>query len=374
MSKDYYTILGIDKTADGNAVKQAYRRLAMKYHPDRNAGNAASEERFKEVQEAYSVLSDDQKRRSYDQFGTEDPSAAAGGGGFEDIFGAFSDAFESVFSGGRGKRSSRSNKQGVPGNDLLYTLSLSLEDVYAGKQSEITYTTNVACSDCSGHGGKGQRACVGCGGSGQMLFQQGFFSFQKTCERCHGAGSTVDQPCRACKGEGRTSSERKLSVKIPPGLDEGDRVRLVGNGESGLKGGPSGDLYVEIRLKEHAIFKREHENLKFDLPISFSHAALGCSVNIPTLGETVALKIPAGTQTGKVFRIKGKGLPKVKSPSLYGDLMCHVVIETPVRLTNEQKELFTTLEQSLKHDQKYHTPNEESWLDKVKRFFDPSPL
>jgi molecular chaperone DnaJ len=375
MSKrDYYEILGVNKNASEAEIKKAYRRLAMKYHPDRNTGDdaAQSERMFKEAKEAYEVLSDAQKRSAYDQFGHAGvnssmggPGAAGfGGGNFSDIFG---DVFGDIFGGGRagGSRVQR-------GADLRYNLQVTLEDAVAGTTVKIRVPTMVKCKACNGSGAKkGTRpkSCSTCGGHGQVRMQQGFFSVQQTCPTCRGKGSVISDPCDLCHGNGRVQEHKTLSVKVPAGVDNGDRIRLAGEGEAGESGGPAGDLYVQIMVKEHKIFSREENNLFCDVPISFGSAALGGELEVPTLSGKVKLKIPPGTQTGKMFRMRGKGVKPVRGGAV-GDLICRVAVETPVNLTEKQKDLIRQLDSSMQNGGKRHTPQSTSWLDGVKSFFE----
>lgn len=373
--KDYYELLGVKKGASAEEIKKAYRRLAMKHHPDRNADNKESVEKFKEIKEAYEVLSDDRKRSAYDQFGHAgvDPSmrggfGGAGPGGFGDIFeDLFGDIFGGARGGGRGGRSSAQR-----GADLRYHLALSLEDAVKGKSVEITVPTYVHCKTCDGSGAKkgtSPKKCHTCQGAGQVHMQQGFFAVTQTCPTCRGAGEVISDPCTSCHGQGRVKESKKLSVKIPPGVDDGDRVRLSGEGEAGVHGGPAGDLYVQIQVREHPIFKREQDNLYCEVPVSIFTVSLGGEIEVPTLDNKVKLKIPAGTQTGKLFRIRGKG---VKSPNSYteGDLLCRVIVETPMELTSKQREMMEALQASMSEDSAKHSPQSSSWFDRVKKFFD----
>ncbi|MFC3908532.1 molecular chaperone DnaJ [Legionella dresdenensis] len=371
-NRDYYEVLGISRGADDNEIKKAYRKLAMKYHPDRNPGDSAAEEQFKEVQKAYAVLSDSSKRARYDQFGHAGVEGAAGGGGFGGFGGfgdVFEDIFENIFSGGRGQgRQSR----GQRGADLQYNLQLTLEEAASGKQVEIIVPRHAACGPCEGSGAKkGSKPseCETCGGIGQVRIQQGFFSIQQTCPSCHGEGRIITDPCPSCHGQGRVRESKKLTVKIPAGVDNGDRVRLGGEGEAGSHGGPTGDLYVQINVMQHSIFERQDSDLHCEVPISFATAALGGSVEVPTLEGRVTLKIPAETQTGKVLRLRGKGVKSVRGHGP-GDLLCHIVVETPVNLSREQKELLTKLQESLDSSKKTHSPRTTSWFDGVKKFFE----
>lgn len=369
--RDFYEVLGVDRTADDAALKKAYRRLAMKHHPDRNPGNAESEAQFKEAKEAYEVLSNKDKRAAYDQFGHAgvDASAGAGGGfGPGDAFGdIFGDVFGDIFGGGRRGRSSV-----FRGADLRYELDLDLETAVFGDTVNIKIPTLNSCETCDGSGAKpgtGKTSCSTCGGSGQVRMQQGFFSVQQTCPNCRGAGSIIEDPCAACSGKGRVRAEKTLAVKVPPGVDTGDRIRLSSEGEAGQNGGPAGDLYVDIHLREHPIFQRDGADLACSVPISFTTAALGGSVQVPTLDGEVTLKIPAETQSGKMFRLRGKGVKPVRSQAT-GDLYCRVELETPVNLNARQKELLRELDQSLDNNGARHQPKWASWTDGVRRFFD----
>jgi len=377
MSKrDYYEVLGVAKNASEAEVKKAYRRLAMKYHPDRNTGDKAAEaeKSFKEAKEAYEVLSDAQKRAAYDQFGHAgiDPSMGGargfGGGGasFSDIFG---DVFGDIFGGGRGGGGGPRVQRGA---DLRYNLELSLEDAVAGTSVKIKVPTWVRCDSCGGTGakkGSSPKTCGTCHGAGQVRMQQGFFSVQQTCPTCHGRGSVIEDPCGVCRGQGRVQETKTLSVKVPPGVDTGDRIRLAGEGEAGDNGGPAGDLYVQVHVREHPIFSRDDSHLYCEVPIAFTTAALGGELEVPTLGGKVKLKIPEGTQTGKMFRMRGKGVKPVRGGP-QGDLICRVVVETPVRLTDPQRNLLRQLDESLKGGGRQHSPNAHSWVDSVKGFFE----
>ncbi|MBT2969510.1 MAG: molecular chaperone DnaJ [Candidatus Thiodiazotropha sp. (ex Ctena orbiculata)] len=372
--RDYYEVLGVNKNASEADIKKAYRRLAMKYHPDRNTGDAASsaEEKFKEAKEAYEVLTDAQKRATYDQFGHAgvDPSMGGGFGGgsanFSDIFG---DVFGDIFGGGRGPGGGSRVHRGA---DLRYNLQLSLEDAVAGTTVKIRVPTLVKCDTCGGSGarkGTTPKTCDTCGGHGQVRMQQGFFSVQQTCPRCHGKGTMIEDPCPSCHGQGRVQEHKTLSVKVPPGVDSGDRIRLAGEGEAGESGGPPGDLYVQVAVKPHDIFSREDNHLYCEVPISFAVAALGGELEVPTLDGKVLLKIPAGTQTGRLFRMRGKGVKPVRGGPL-GDLLCRVLVETPVKLTAEQEELFKRLDESMKKGGAKHSPHSTTWVDGVKKFFE----
>jgi molecular chaperone DnaJ len=368
-TRDYYEVLGLNRDASDEEIKKAYRKLAMKFHPDRNPDNPKSEEQFKEAKEAYEVLADAQKRAAYDQFGHAgvDPQAGMGGGaGFGGFADAFSDIFGDIFGGARGGRSNV-----YRGADLRYNLEISLEEAARGSETRIRIPTMEECGTCSGSGAKPgtqPKVCPTCGGAGQVRIQQGFFSIQQTCPKCHGTGRVIPEPCTACHGAGRTKQHKTLSVKIPSGIDESDRIRLAGEGEHGVNGGPPGDLYVQIHIKPHPVFQRDHDDLHCEMPISFTSAALGGEIEIPTLEGAAKIKIPAETQTGKVFRLRGKGIRGVRSHAP-GDLMCHVVVETPVNLTERQKELLREIESISVKDNERHNPRAKSWMDKVKEFF-----
>ncbi len=370
--KDYYEVLGIQRNASEAELKKAYRRLAMKYHPDRNPDDKSAEENFKEAKEAYEVLKNAQKRAAYDQFGHAgvDPSAAAGGGGFQGGGFSFSDIFDDVFGGAAGGRSHGGGPQ--RGADLAYNLELSLEEAVHGNTVKINIPTKVACSTCNGSGAKkGSKPtkCTTCAGVGQVRMQQGFFSIQQTCPKCHGKGKIITDPCVTCYGQGRVSKSKTLSVKIPAGVDTGDRIRLSGEGEAGGAGAFSGDLYVQVRVRQHPIFTREENDIYCEVPISFSSATLGGELDVPTLDGRVKLKIPAETQTGKTFRLKGKGVKSVHNNRL-GDLLCKVIIETPVNLKKYQKDLLTQFEESMDGSRGKHSPKAGSWFDNVKQFFE----
>ena len=372
MSKrDYYDVLGVERNVSDAELKKSYRRLAMKHHPDRNTGDASAdaEGKFKEVKEAYEVLSDAQKRAAYDQFGHAGlgGAGAAGAGGFGDVF---EDVFGDIFGGGRG--GGRGHSGANRGSDLRYDLELSLEDAVAGTTVKIRVPTRVRCGTCSGSGAKkGSKAmtCETCAGHGQVRVQQGFFSIQQACPKCHGKGTVISDPCNTCHGQGRVQESKTLSVKIPPGVDAGDRIRLSGEGEAGEHGGPSGDLYVQVRVKPHTLFTRDNADLVCDVPIDIVTVSLGGELEIPTLTGRVRLKVPAETQTGKVFRLRGKGARTVHSDKA-GDLLCHVSIETPVNLSSEQKEILLHLQRTMAESKHEHSPKSKSWLDSVKKVFD----
>lgn len=368
MSKrDYYEVLGVSKGASESELKKSYRRMAMKYHPDRNPDNAEAEEKFKEVQEAWAVLSDEDKRATYDQFGHAglEQGAGAGPGGFGDIFG---DVFSDIFGGGRGSGGRRSQR----GADLRYDLQVSLEDAAKGTTVKIRVPTLVSCDDCSGSGAKkgtSASTCSMCEGRGQVRRQQGVFTVQQTCPNCRGKGTVIDDPCTTCRGKGRKEETKTLSVKVPAGVDTGDRIRLAGEGEAGRSGAEPGDLYVQIVLEPHPIFERNGNDLVTEIPIDIVTATLGGEVEVPTLDGRVNLSIPKGTQYGKVFRLRGKGVSSVRS-SRVGDLLCAVIIETPVNLTAKQTELFEELGTTMHANSARHSPETTSWVDKVKNFFE----
>jgi molecular chaperone DnaJ len=368
--RDYYDILGISRDADEKEVKRAYRKLAMKYHPDRNPEDKDADDKFKEASEAYEILADQSKRAAYDQFGHAGVNGQAGGGfgggggNFSDIFG---DVFGDIFGGGGGRgRSTR-------GSDLRYTLELDLEEAVKGRTVEITIPGHRECGGCDGSGAeKGSRpeACSTCKGMGQVRMQQGFFTVQQACPTCRGLGQIIKNPCKVCHGQGRVQEEKTLSVKVPPGVDTGDRIRLSGEGEMGVEGGPSGDLYVQMSVREHSIFTRDGRNLYCEVPISIVDATLGGELEVPTLNGRVKLRIPAETQTGKLFRLRNKGVSPVRGgPS--GDLLCRVTVETPVNLTKRQKELLNEFQVTLDNNTgANHAPKKTSWFEGVKSFFD----
>lgn len=368
--RDYYEVLGVAREATEAEIKKAYRRLAMKHHPDRNQDDEESGQRFKEAKEAYKVLTDAAKRAAYDRFGHDGLRGASGGGGFSaegfgDIFG---DVFGDIFGGAR--RGGRS--QVFRGSDLGYELELELERAVSGDTVTIEVPTQVTCDECNGSGArKGSEPvqCTTCGGVGQVRMQQGFFSIQQTCPGCKGAGKVIQDPCHKCHGRGRVGKTRKLSVKVPAGVDNGDRIRLSGEGEAGRNGGPPGDLYVEIRVKPHKLFERSGADLSCEVPVSIVTATLGGEFELPTLESHVSLKIPAGTQSGKVFRLRGKGVATVRDRHV-GDLFAKVVVETPVNLTDEQAALLRQFDELVSSGGNRHNPRAGGWLDTVKRFFD----
>ncbi|TMG97338.1 MAG: molecular chaperone DnaJ [Betaproteobacteria bacterium] len=379
--RDYYTVLGLNRDASEEDIKKAYRKLAMKFHPDRNPDDKTTEEKFKEAKEAYEVLTDARKRAAYDQFGHAgvDPSmgfGAAGARGFggPEGFGGFADAFGDIFGEifGQSARGSRGNGA-FRGADLRYNLDLSLEEAARGADVKIRIPTMETCETCHGSGAKPgtePKTCPTCHGRGEVRVSQGFFSIQQTCPTCHGTGKIVPDPCMTCHGAGRIKKHKTLSVKIPAGVDQDDRIRLKDEGEGGTNGGPSGDLYVVINLKPHPMFQREGADLHCEMPISFATAALGGEIDIPTLDGHAKIKIPPETQTGQVFRLRNKGIRPVRG-SVQGDLYCHLAVETPVRLTARQKELLRELEASTQADPEAHSPRAKSFFDKVRDFFGP---
>ena len=371
MSKrDYYEVLGVDKNANEADIKKAYRRVAMKYHPDRNPDDPQADAKFKEASEAYEILATQEKRAAYDQFGHAgvDPSMGGGAGGFGG--GSFSDIFGDVFGdifGGGGNRGGPQR-----GSDLRYTLDISLEDAVKGTTVEIRVPSLSSCDLCGGSGakkGSQPTTCGTCGGAGQVRMQQGFFQVQQTCPNCRGRGKTISNPCPTCRGQGRVEKNKTLSVKVPPGVDTGDRIRLSGEGEAGPEGGPAGDLFVQMSVKDHPLFERDGKHLYCEVPISFADAALGGELEVPTLDGRVKLKIPSETQTGKLFRLRGKGVKPVRGGGT-GDLLCRSVVETPINLTKRQREILEELKISLGEGGKKQSPRQTNWFEGVKRFFD----
>ncbi len=368
--QDYYEILGVSRSADEKEIKKAYKRLAMKYHPDRNPGDAAAENKFKEIKEAYEILTDEQKRAAYDQYGhAAFEQGGMGGGGFAggaDFGDIFGDVFGDIFGGGRRQRAAR-------GSDLRYNMELTLEEAVRGVTREIRIPTLEQCSVCHGSGAKvgtQPKACPTCHGAGQVQIRQGFFTVQQACPTCHGRGTIITDPCSACHGHGRVERSKTLSVKIPAGVDTGDRIRLSGEGEAGEQGAAPGDLYVQVSVKKHAIFEREESDLYCEVPINFAMAALGGEIEVPTLDGRVKLKIPSETQTGKLFRMRGKGVKSVRGGGT-GDLLCRVVVETPVNLNDKQKGFLRELQESFGGPAgANNSPRSKSFFDGVKKFFD----
>ena len=374
--QDYYEVLGVAKTATDDEIKKAYRRLAMKYHPDRNGGDKAAEEKFKAVGEAYGVLSDPQKRAAYDRFGKAgvDPNAQGGFGGFGGFgqqggFGDFGDIFSEIFGGGRGGQ--RRGPQMFRGADTSYTLEISLEDAVNGSKTDIRVPVWEECTSCHGTGckpGTSKKTCPHCGGSGTINMSRGFLQVQQTCPYCQGTGEIISDPCPECSGKGRIRKTKTLEVQIPAGINHGQRIRLQGKGEPGVNGGPNGDLYVQILIEPHDIFQREGDDLHADLPLSFATAALGGEGVVPTMDTEARINIPEGTQTGKVFRLRGKGVPNVHTKER-GDLYVHVYVETPVNLSAKQKKLLKDFDAAVKEGGEKHSPKSTSFLDKMKKFF-----
>lgn len=371
--RDYYEVLGVEKGATDSEIKKAFRRIAMKYHPDRNPDGKDAEEKFKEAQEAYEILGDEEKKSAYDRFGHAGVDGNGGGGfggaggaGFSDVFG---DVFGDIFGGGGGGGRGRGGP--ARGSDLRYDLQLDLEDAVKGKTVQIDVPTMSHCDTCDGSGarkGSSPVTCDTCGGAGQVRMSQGFFSVQQACPKCRGRGQTISDPCGDCHGQGVKEERKTLSVKIPAGVDTGDRIRLAGKGEAGPQGGPTGDLYVQMHVRDHSIFVRDDANLHCEVPISFAQAALGGEIEVPTLSGKVKLKVPAETQSGKLFRLRGKGVAPVRGGAT-GDLLCRVVLETPINLNSEQRELLEQFEKSLAGNSK-HSPRTNNWFDGVKKFFD----
>ena len=369
--RDYYETLGVPKNASDDEIKKAYRRMAMRHHPDRNQGDAAAEAKFKEVNEAYEVLSDEQKKAAYDRFGHAgvDPNMRGGAGpeGFGGFAEAFGDIFGDMFGGGR----AGGGRQVYRGSDLSYAMEISLEEAATGKDAQIRIPSWDDCETCDGSGatpGTSAQTCGTCHGQGVVQMRQGFFSVQQTCHSCRGKGKIIPSPCSTCRGEGKVQGQKTLEVKIPAGIDDGMRIRSSGNGEPGSNGGPPGDLFIEIRIKQHDIFERDGDDLHCVVPISFAAAALGGEIEVPTLDGKAAIDIPDGTQAGKQFRLRGKGIRGLRS-SYPGDLYCHIRVETPVKLTEHQKKLLKEFDASLKKGGAKHLPSSDSWTDKVRSFF-----
>ncbi|MFZ9264194.1 MAG: molecular chaperone DnaJ [Polynucleobacter sp.] len=373
--RDFYDILGVARNATDDEIKKAYRKLAMKYHPDRNPDSKEAEGKFKEAKEAYEMLSDPQKRAAYDQYGHAgvDPNMGGFGGGGQG-FGGFSDAFGDIFGdifGGGGGRGGRGGPQVYRGADLRYSMEITLEEAAHGHETQIRVPSWSNCDSCGGDGaepGSKVETCTTCHGAGQVRVAQGFFSMQQTCPRCSGSGKYIPKPCKKCHGAGKIKSQKTLEVKIPAGIDDGMRIRSSGNGEPGVNGGPSGDLYVEVHIKEHPVFQREGEDLHCEMPISFIDAALGGEIEVPTLSGKASFDVPEGTQSGRVFRLRSKGIKSLRT-ALPGDLYIHVQVETPVKLNETQKDLLRKFDESLKSGGSKHSPQQKGWLDRVKDFF-----
>jgi len=378
--RDYYDVLGVPKNATDEDIKKAYRKLAMKHHPDRNQGEGAkaSEEKFKEAKEAYEMLSDAQKRAIYDQHGHAgvDPNMAGGRGPGAEGFGGFAEAFGDIFGDifggqGGGRRGGGGGQQVYRGSDLSYAMEITLEEAANGKDTQIRVPTWETCDTCHGSGAKPgtqPKTCTTCNGAGTVHMRQGFFSIQQTCPHCHGSGKIIPDPCTTCSGAGKIKKQKTLEVKIPAGINEGMRIRSAGNGEPGTNGGPAGDLYIEIRVKQHEIFERDGDDLHCTVPVGLTTAALGGTIEVPGLASKAEIELPEGTQHGKTFRLRGKGIKGLRS-SYPGDLYCHVSVETPVKLTEHQRKLLKELDESFKKSGDRHSPTTKTWTDRVKDLF-----
>ncbi|MDO9074765.1 MAG: molecular chaperone DnaJ [Rubrivivax sp.] len=379
--RDFYDVLGLAKNASDDDIKKAYRRLAGKHHPDRHQGDEAkkAEEKFKEAKEAYEMLSDPQKRAAYDQHGHAgvDPNMGGRAGPGQEGFGgfaeAFGDIFGDIFGGAAGAAGARrgGGSQVYRGSDLSYAMEITLEEAANGKETQIRVPSWETCETCKGSGAKpgtSAKTCTTCNGAGTVHMRQGFFSIQQTCPHCHGSGKIIPEPCTTCSGAGKIKKQKTLEVKIPAGINEGMRIRSAGNGEPGTNGGPAGDLYIEIRVKQHEIFERDGDDLHCTVPVGLTTAALGGTIEVPTLGNKAEIELPEGTQHGKTFRLRGKGIKGLRS-SYPGDLYCHVSVETPVKLTEHQRKLLKELDESFKKSGDRHSPNSKSWTDKVKDLF-----
>ena len=378
--RDYYETLGVPKNASEEDIKKAYRKLAMKHHPDRNQGDHAkkSEEKFKEAKEAYEMLSDAQKRAAYDQYGHAgvDPNMGRGGGAGGEGMGGFAEAFGDIFGdifggAGGGQRRGPGGQQVFRGSDLSYAMEITLEEAAAGKETQIRIPAYEGCETCKGSGAKPgtqPKTCSTCNGAGTVHMRQGFFSIQQTCPHCHGTGKIIPEPCLTCNGQGKVKKNKTLEVKIPGGINEGMRIRSSGNGEPGTNGGPAGDLYIEIRIKQHEIFERDGDDLHCTVPVGLTTAALGGGIEVPTLGGKAEIELPEGTQHGKTFRLRGKGIKGVRS-SYPGDLYCHVSVETPIKLTEHQRKLMKELDDAFRKAGDRHSPTSKGWTDRVKDLF-----
>lgn len=371
--RDFYEILGIAKNATDDEIKKAYRKMAMKYHPDRNPDSKDAEANFKEAKEAYEMLSDPQKKAAYDQYGHAgvDPNMGGFGGAGAQGFGdAFGDIFGDIFGNARGG-GGRSGPQVYRGSDLRYSMEISLEDAAKGHETQIRVPGWNNCEVCTGSGaepGTKVETCSTCGGQGQVRVSQGFFSMQQTCPKCRGQGQFIPKPCKKCSGEGKIKQQKTLEVKIPAGIEDGMRIRLSGHGEPGVNQGPPGDLYVEVHIKPHSVFERDGDDLHFQMPISFATACLGGTVEVPTLAGKASFDVAEGTQTGRTFRLRGKGIKGIRS-TIPGDLYVHVQVETPIKLNDQQRQLIRDFDASLKSDSFKHNPQEKGWFDRVKQFF-----
>ncbi len=375
--RDYYEILGVQKNATEEEIKKSYRRLAMKYHPDRNQNDKDAEAKFKEAKTAYEVLSDQSKRANYDRFGHAgvNPGAAGHGPGgfdFENAGDVFGDIFGDIFGGARrGGQSRQQQQRAQRGSDLMYEMSITLEEAVHGVTKEITIPKYSACATCHGSGSKAGSAptnCTKCHGSGQVHVQHGFIAMAQPCAACSGTGRVIKDPCSTCHGQGRTRQNKTLSVKIPAGVDNGDRIRLTGEGEAGMHGAPAGDLYVQVHVQPNQIFERDGEDLHCEIPVTIVTATLGGEIEVPTLSGDVKLKIPAETQSGKQFRLRGKGVKALRSAHV-GDLLCRVVVETPINLNEAQRQKLREFDSLLKADSVSHSPKSSGFFESVKRFF-----
>ena len=384
MAKDFYKTLGVDQNASADEIKKAYRKLAMKYHPDQNKDNPEAEAKFKEISEAYDILKDEQKRAAYDRYGEsafDGSMGGGGGGGFSGGFsgfggtGDFSDIFEDMFGDFMGGGAGRSRGGGPQrGSDMQYTLEITLEEAYKGKQAEIKIPVNDTCDHCNGSGaepGSSATTCSTCDGAGRVRMQQGHFTIERTCPTCNGNGKIIEKPCSKCHGQGRTQKEKTLKIKVPPGVDTGRRIRLTGEGEAGIMGGPRGDLYILLAVKAHKLFKRDGANLFCRVPITVTKAALGGDIEVPTIeGKSTKVKIPPGTQTGQQFRLKSKGM-NVLSSDARGDMYIETFVETPVNLNKKQKDILKQLDKDFANDKTgKHSPEAEGFFTKVKEFWD----
>jgi molecular chaperone DnaJ len=379
--RDYYEVLGVSKNASEDDIKKAYRKLAMKHHPDRNQGENAkkSEEKFKEAKEAYEMLTDAQKRAAYDQYGHAgvDPNLGGRGGPGAEGYGGFAEAFGDIFgdifggAAGAGGQRRSGGQQIYRGNDLSYTMDITLEEAAAGKETQLRVPAYETCETCKGSGAKAgtsPKTCSTCNGQGAVHMRQGFFSIQQTCPQCHGNGKIIPEPCTTCSGQGRIKKTKTLEVKIPAGINEGMRIRSSGNGEPGTNGGPAGDLYIEIRIKQHEVFERDGDDLHCTVPVGLTTVALGGMIEVPTLGGKAEIELPEGTQHGKTFRLRGKGVKGLRS-SYPGDLYCHVSVETPIKLTEHQRKLMQELDESFRISGDKHSPNAKSWTNRLKDLF-----
>ena len=375
--RDFYEVLGVARNASDEEIKKSYRKLAMKYHPDRNPDSKEAEDKFKEAKEAYEMLSDPQKKAAYDQYGHAgvDPNMGGFGGAGAQGFGGFADAFGDIFGdifgGAGGGRGGRGGPQVYRGADLRYSMEISLEEAAIGHETQIRVPSWSNCDACGGNGaepGSKVETCSTCQGHGQVRVSQGIFSMQQTCPKCHGNGQFIPKPCKKCHGEGKIKQQKTLEVKIPAGIEDGMRIRSAGNGEPGVNNGPAGDLYVEIHIRSHPVFEREGDDLHCQMPISIASACLGGEIQVPTLSGKATFDVPEGTQTGRTFRLRGKGIKGLRS-SLPGDLYIHVQVETPVKLNEAQRKLMKEFDESLKAGGHKHSPQEKGWFDRVKKFF-----